>query len=62
MTYFDKLLELMNGDAKEAAKLTFTNCPRDFFNGGTAMYGSQCNGPQFENCYNCWFSEVEEKR
>lgn len=58
MTYFDKLLELKGGDAKEAAKTAFVKCPRDFFDGAPKI----CIGGDINvvACRMCWFSEVEE--
>lgn len=57
MTYFDKLLELKGGDAKEAAKTAFEKCPKDFFDEAPRF----CTGDlDFITCRDCWFSEVEE--
>ena len=62
MTYFDKLLEEMGGNAKDAALLTYMLCPKNFFDGAPSC----CDKDEDEDvnlilaCRMCWFSEVEE--
>lgn len=59
MTYFDKLLEKMGGDAKEAAKAAIDNCTNDFFANTPGLFDEpRCD--KGLDCGDCWFSEVEE--
>ena len=61
MTYFDKLLELKGGDAKEAARATYTRCPKEFFEGAPSSCRDNGGDIGLGACCKCWFSEVEEK-
>ena len=60
MTYFDKLLELMNGDAKEAARATYAKCPKDFFEGAPSACCGSGDDTGFSACCRCWFRELKE--